>query len=91
MDFLKELLGTPVDRIMLDNFSPDQVAEAVELITQYRAKHPGFKPEIEVSGGISLDTIRSFALPGVDFISIGALTHSAPALDLSLEVGKDAR
>lgn len=87
LDFLKELLGTPVDRIMLDNFTPEQVTEAVALIAQYRAGHPVFKPEIEVSGGINLKTIKMFALPGVDFISIGALTHSAPALDLSLEVG----
>jgi nicotinate-nucleotide pyrophosphorylase (carboxylating) len=89
--FLKELLGTPVDRIMLDNFSPDQVTEAIQVITDFQSTHADFKPEIEVSGGMNLDTIRQFALPGVDFISIGALTHSAPALDLSLEVGLDAR
>ena len=53
-----------------------------------RAKRPGAKrwPEIEVSGGITLDTVRSYAATGVDYISVGALTHSAPALNLSLEI-----
>jgi nicotinate-nucleotide pyrophosphorylase (carboxylating) len=88
--FLKELLGAPVNRVMLDNFSPAQVAEAIELIREFRRKHADFNPEIEVSGGINLDNVKQFALPGVDFISIGALTHSTPALDLSLEVGSGA-
>jgi nicotinate-nucleotide pyrophosphorylase (carboxylating) len=76
---------------MLDNFSPGEVAEAVGMISSYRSEHPGFAPEIEVSGGVDLSTVGEYAVPGVDFISIGALTHSAPALDLSLEVTGDAR
>ncbi|MEJ2721027.1 MAG: carboxylating nicotinate-nucleotide diphosphorylase [bacterium] len=89
LSFLRELLGSPVDRIMLDNFSPDEVAAAVRIIADHRLDHPGFRPEIEVSGGVNLENIRDFALAGVNFISIGALTHSARALDMSLEVGRD--
>jgi len=65
-----------VDRIMLDNFSVEQLKEAVEQINgQY---------ETEATGGINLDTIRSYAETGVDYISVGALTHSAGSLDISL-------
>jgi nicotinate-nucleotide pyrophosphorylase (carboxylating) len=62
--------------IMLDNMSPSQIQQAVALINKTAT--------IEVSGGISLDTISDYALPGVDVISIGALTHSAPAADFSM-------
>lgn len=86
LNLLGIFLGTPVNRIMLDNFTPDDVAAALDMIARYRLSHPGYDPEIEVSGGISLENIRRYALPGVHFISIGALTHSAPVLDLTLEV-----
>ncbi len=66
-----------VDRIMLDNFSPELSCEAVALI--------GDKAEIESSGGITLETLRSYAQTGVDFISVGALTHQIKSLDLSLK------
>lgn len=66
-----------IDRIMLDNFTPELVKEAVHLIKG--------KYETEASGGITLDTIRSFAETGVDYISVGALTHSVKSLDLSLK------
>jgi nicotinate-nucleotide pyrophosphorylase (carboxylating) len=66
-----------VDRVMLDNFTPAVLRKAVELISG--------RFETEASGGITLDTVRSFAETGVDFISVGALTHSAPSLDLSLK------
>jgi nicotinate-nucleotide pyrophosphorylase (carboxylating) len=58
--------------------SPDMVKEAV--------MRAGGKALLEASGGMTLDTVRSYALAGVDLISVGALTHSAPAIDLSLEV-----
>jgi nicotinate-nucleotide pyrophosphorylase (carboxylating) len=64
--------------ILLDNLTPKQVAAAVRLIAG--------RARVEVSGGITLATIRQYALPGVDVISVGALTHSVPAADLSLEV-----
>ncbi|MBK9328637.1 MAG: carboxylating nicotinate-nucleotide diphosphorylase [Sphingobacteriales bacterium] len=66
-----------IDRIMLDNFTPELVKEAIQIING--------KFETEASGGITLDTIRSFAETGVDFISVGALTHSVKSLDLSLK------
>jgi nicotinate-nucleotide pyrophosphorylase (carboxylating) len=111
-----EILATlGVDRILLDNFTPGQVAIAVKRLkalakagklegsraaaasarkggsakgggTAVASPDSGGIPEIEVSGGIRLDNVREFALPGVKYISVGALTHSAPALDLSLLV-----
>ena len=66
-----------VDRIMLDNFTPENTRKAVELI--------GGRYEIESSGGITFDTLRDYAECGVDFISVGALTHSVKSLDMSLK------
>jgi nicotinate-nucleotide pyrophosphorylase (carboxylating) len=84
--FLRALLGRPVDRVMLDNFSAGDVAHAVRLVEEFRSAHPQSRLELEVSGGVTLESVRAFALPGVDFISVGALTHSAPAAPMSLEV-----
>jgi nicotinate-nucleotide pyrophosphorylase (carboxylating) len=81
LDEVREALATGADRIMFDNMPPDLMRQAVELV---RAANP--RPETEASGGITLDTIRAAAETGVDFISVGALTHSAPALDLSLQL-----
>ncbi len=67
-----------VNRIMLDNFTPDLLKKAITLIAK--------KYETEASGGITLETIRSFALTGVDFISVGALTHSYRSLDISMKI-----
>jgi nicotinate-nucleotide pyrophosphorylase (carboxylating) len=86
LSFLDALLGAPVDQIMLENFTPAEVQRAVGTITAYRSKHPAFQPAIEVSGGVTLQSVREYAIDGVDFISIGAITHSAPALDISLEI-----
>jgi nicotinate-nucleotide pyrophosphorylase (carboxylating) len=63
---------------MLDNFTPELLAEAIKLIDK--------RFETEASGGITMDTITSFAATGVDFISVGALTHSAKSIDLSMKV-----
>lgn len=68
------------DRIMLDNFSVEKTREAVERI--------GGRCEIESSGGITLDTLRDYAECGVDFISVGALTHQIKSLDMSLKACK---
>ena len=65
-----------VDRIMLDNFTPETTREAVELVNG--------RVELESSGGITSETIRSYAETGVDYISVGALTHSVKGLDMSL-------
>ena len=73
-----EALEAGVERILLDNMTPAQVAEAVALVAG--------RAELEASGGISLATVRAFAETGVDFISVGALTHGARSLHVSLEV-----
>ena len=86
---LKEVvqaLAEGPDRILLDNFAPERIREAAALV---RARED--PPEIEVSGGVTFDTLRSVAVPGVDFVSMGAITHSAPALDLSLELDPSRR
>jgi nicotinate-nucleotide pyrophosphorylase (carboxylating) len=81
---LAEALRAGPDRILLDNFDPEGVRRAMGAVRA--RKEAGERvPEIEVSGGITAATLRDFALAGPDFISAGALTHSAPALDLSLE------
>jgi nicotinate-nucleotide pyrophosphorylase (carboxylating) len=88
--FLSEVLASPacdsLDRVMLDNFTPDDVRAVMPRIDARRRAHPDRRLEVEVSGGVTLQTIRAYARPGVDFISVGALTHSAPAAPMSLEV-----
>lgn len=79
LEQLVEAIQGGADIILLDNMTPAQIREAVEKV-QGRAL-------IEASGGITMDVVREIAETGVDFISIGALTHSAPSLDISLEVG----
>jgi nicotinate-nucleotide pyrophosphorylase (carboxylating) len=82
---LDAALDPAVDGILLDNMTPAEVARAVARIAE--SPH---RPWIEISGGVSLETIGDYAIPGVDFISIGRLTHSAPALDLALDFEFDA-
>jgi nicotinate-nucleotide pyrophosphorylase (carboxylating) len=78
LDEVKEILRVGnIHRIMLDNFSFDEIRTAVDLIDD--------KAETEASGGITLDTLRNYAECGVDFISVGALTHSVNNMDLSLK------
>ncbi|MBR4971187.1 MAG: carboxylating nicotinate-nucleotide diphosphorylase, partial [Paludibacteraceae bacterium] len=77
-DELNEVLRIGgVDRIMLDNFTPEKTKEAVQLIAG--------RYETESSGGITFDTLRDYAECGVDYISVGALTHSVKSLDMSLK------
>ena len=87
---LEELLmlkERPPRRIMLDNFDPGAVAEAVAEIKGWT-----IVPEIEVSGGVTIDTVAAYARAGVDFISIGSLTSQASVLDMSLDLeGIDRR
>lgn len=77
---IKQALEAGVDRIMLDNFTPQRTAEAVAMI---RKNNPDV--EIESSGGITLDTLHDYGEAGVDFISVGALTHSVKGLDMSFK------
>jgi nicotinate-nucleotide pyrophosphorylase (carboxylating) len=81
LEEVREALAAGVDRIMFDNMSPELMRAAVAVV---RGTSP--RPETEASGGITLDTIRAYAETRVDFISVGALTHSAPSLDLSLQL-----
>ncbi|MDO8494761.1 MAG: carboxylating nicotinate-nucleotide diphosphorylase [Deltaproteobacteria bacterium] len=75
---LKEALTFSVDQVLLDNFTPAQVKEALA----FKKKGVAF----EVSGGITLQNVKDYALAGVDFISVGGLTHSAPAVDFHLVI-----
>jgi nicotinate-nucleotide pyrophosphorylase (carboxylating) len=78
LDQLREALVLPVDRIMLDNMDVTTMREAVRLTAG--------RVGLEASGSVSLETVAEIAATGVNFISIGALTHSAPALDISMEI-----
>ena len=78
IDQVREAVDAGAPRILLDNMSPEQVREAVNEVAG--------RAELEASGGMSLATVRAYADTGVDFISVGALTHSARSLNVSLEV-----
>jgi nicotinate-nucleotide pyrophosphorylase (carboxylating) len=80
-------LGTGADQLLLDNMDPPTMRAAVEL--RDANSHDGGKPSLEASGNVNLQTIREIAETGVDFISVGALTHSAPVLDFSLLLRAD--
>lgn len=80
---IRQAIDAGVDRIMLDNFSPENTRSAVELI---RSLNPAI--EIESSGGITIENLRKYGECGVDFISVGALTHSVKSLDMSFKAVK---
>jgi nicotinate-nucleotide pyrophosphorylase (carboxylating) len=81
---LKEACAAGVDRVMLDNMPLDLVKTACEIVKGLPEAEG--RPKVEVSGGVTLESVRDLALCGVDYISVGALTHSAPGLDMSLEL-----
>ena len=81
---LQQALDGGADSLLLDNMTPAEVRDAVKLARKHTAKIP-----LEASGGMTLDTVRAYAKAGVDFISVGALTHSVPAVDLSLRITAD--
>ena len=88
---LEEALECGAEAILLDNMTPDQVKHSVQRIKQFIATNPGTGAEprripTEASGGIVLENIRGYAETGVDFISVGALTHSAKAADISMRI-----
>ena len=78
LDQLKEVLVGNPDLIMLDNMSVEQCREAVAMVSG--------KTKLEASGGLSLENAKAYAQTGVDFIAVGALTHSAKALDIGLDL-----
>lgn len=77
---VREAIEADADIVLLDNMAPDQVTFCVEL------RGTGTRPLLEVSGGVTLQNVADFAATGVDLISVGALTHSAPVLDLGLDL-----
>ncbi len=79
LDEVREALCCNIRRIMLDNMTIPEIKEAVKLINR--------QVEVEVSGGVNLENVRQIALCGVDFISVGAITHSVPVFDFSLLIG----
>ncbi len=81
VDEARQALDAAADELLLDNMPPDQMREVVALAA---ARDP--RPPLEASGGIGLENARAIAQTGVDFISMGAITHSANALDMSLEL-----
>ena len=84
-DEIREALATHIpDRIMLDNFTPERTKGAVEINRAWE-KENGKHIEIESSGGITIDTLHDYAVTGVDFVSVGALTHSVKSLDMSFK------
>jgi len=78
LEQVEQALSLDVERILLDNMSPAEAARAVEIVSR--------RAELEISGGVTLENVRAYAETGVDAISIGALTHSARSLDVSMEV-----
>jgi nicotinate-nucleotide pyrophosphorylase (carboxylating) len=81
---LEEALAAGADNVLLDNFTPARLRRAVARVRLFE-RASGRRVLTEASGGITLESIGAFAATGVDRISVGALTHSAPALDLSME------
>ena len=86
---LDEALANGAEAILLDNMSPSQVRRSVEHIKSVTAGQPGRWVPTEASGGIVLENIRAFAETGVEFISVGALTHSAKAADISMTIAAE--
>jgi nicotinate-nucleotide pyrophosphorylase (carboxylating) len=81
LEQLDEVLAERAALVLLDNFTPEQCAEAVR-----RTKAAGTGTLLEASGGLTIDVARAYARTGVDYLSVGGLTHSAPALDLGLDM-----
>jgi nicotinate-nucleotide pyrophosphorylase (carboxylating) len=79
IDQVKAAVVAGADLVLLDNMSPDEVGACVELVAR--------RCLVEVSGGVTLDTVAAYAAAGADLISVGAITHSAPVLDIGLDLG----
>jgi nicotinate-nucleotide pyrophosphorylase (carboxylating) len=83
LDQVAEAKTAGPDLVLVDNMTPEQVAEAVAVLS-------GSAP-VEVSGGVTLERVREYAEAGADFIAVGAITHSAPVLDLALDLDHGVR
>jgi nicotinate-nucleotide pyrophosphorylase (carboxylating) len=82
LDQVREAVAAGADAVLLDNMSPDEVRT---VVSEVRERNPD-RPLLEISGGLDLDSIGAYATTGADLASIGALTHSAPVLDIGLDV-----
>jgi nicotinate-nucleotide pyrophosphorylase (carboxylating) len=78
LDQIEEAIAAGADRLLLDNMGPETLGQAVEMVAG--------RVELEASGGVTLETIRAIAGSGVDFISVGRITQSAPALDIGMDI-----
>ena len=85
LDQVREAIDAGADALLLDNMSPDEVRA---VVAEVRERDPR-RPLLEISGTVSLETIRLYATTGADLVSIGALTHSAPVLDIGLDIVPD--
>lgn len=83
IDQVRQAVAAHADAILLDNMTPDEVRECMVVIGE---KRPDGRPLVEASGGITIDTIGGYADTGVDFVSSGSLTNSAPVLDIGLDI-----
>jgi nicotinate-nucleotide pyrophosphorylase (carboxylating) len=81
LEELEEALANGAEAVLLDNMTPANVAKAVERVARHTRRVP-----VEASGGMNLQNIRSYAETGVDYISVGALTHSPQAVDMSMKI-----
>jgi nicotinate-nucleotide pyrophosphorylase (carboxylating) len=86
LDELEQALSHGAEMILLDNMSPEDVRQAVERCAHHRAQPSDHRIPVECSGGIQLENVRAYAETGVDFISVGLLTHSTHAADMSMRV-----
>jgi nicotinate-nucleotide pyrophosphorylase (carboxylating) len=82
LDDVREAVEAGADALLLDNMAPDEIRA---VVAEVRQRDPS-RPLLEISGTVTLETIRSYATTGADMVSIGALTHSAPVLDIGLDV-----
>ncbi len=85
LDQLRVALGAGADLVLLDNMAPEMLREAVQISSEHLARS-GKQVLLEASGGLSLENARAVAQSGVHYISVGALTHSAPILDIGLDM-----
>jgi len=87
LDALQEALDAGCDAVLLDNFTPEQAAEAVRAADAWAAAQGRRRPWLECSGGITVETAAAYAATGVDLLSTSQITQSAPALDIGLDIG----
>jgi len=87
LDGLRQALEAGCDAVLLDNFTPEQAAEAVRAADGWAADAGRRRPWLECSGGITVDTAAAYAAAGVDLLSTSQITQSAPALDIGLDIG----